>query len=374
MTHTSSQGKEKEDRGLFLQLPFILIDTVEMSDSAMVGFIRFCRSYLQKDKTIRYSGSYRTLAKEIRQPRTTCYRSVAQWIRSGLIVMSETADEFILSGDLSALWQKNPEHCKTQQRPKLGQISSTMSQFGTVLTSAASQDNLSSVPNINGTIPNRDDSVPNWDTNERKTPPIDTIDTLLDTKERVQGNFVDTSLPCTRLQLLELDPLCEDTYCPPSQEIKKSQKPPEKPNKQPKQPKKEKVVQPLLVENKKAVAFNDAEQQQFDWYCGLDFIRVHPPQDERKKAQCATLIPHVHSQEDMKSLAAFTKKRLEARGIKVYIVELGNMANSSNLNEWLASKQPANVIDFQQPRKRNFTFERIERERAAAQERAAIGG
>lgn len=139
-----------EDKGLFLQLPFILIDTVDMSDSAMVGFIRFCREHLQKDKTIAYHGSYRILSKEIKQARMTCYRSVDQWIKAGLVSLKETPDEFILTGNLSALWGENANHCKAHQRPK---FSSSASQIGTVINSTASQDNLNSVPNLNVTIP-----------------------------------------------------------------------------------------------------------------------------------------------------------------------------------------------------------------------------
>lgn len=376
------QSKEKEDRGLFLQLPFILIDTVEMSDSAMVGFIRFCRSYLQKDKTINYHGSYRLLAKDIKQARMTCYRSVEHWIKSELVTMTETPDEFILTGNLSFLWEKNANHCKTHQRPK---FNTSASQIETQSNSTMSQNNLNSVPNLNATIPNRDENGKNWDTNERKTAPIDTIDTLLDTRERENGNFADRSLPCLHPFLsidltsenVDLDTiLCEDfaysqhqpqpTTLQASLETRSTAvgagyttseetvKPPEKPVKGTKRTKKERVVQPALVDtSKKAVAYNEAEQQQFDWYCGLDFIHARPEQDTNKKAHCGKLIAHVHSQEDMQSLADFTKARLRALlNRDVYIAQLGNMANGDNLNAWIASKQTpqqaGKVIDFQQ--------------------------
>lgn len=200
--------EKKEDRGLFLQLPFILIDTVDISDSAMVGFIRFCRSYLQKDKTINYHGSYRLLAKDIKQARMTCYRSVEHWVKSGLVTMTEMPDEFILTGNLSFLWEKNANHCKTHQRPK---FISSASQIGTQSNSTTSQNNLNSVPNLNAAIPNWDENGKKWDTNERKTDPIDTVDTLLDTKNRENGNSAIASSPAHTLALVEDDFFLEDT-------------------------------------------------------------------------------------------------------------------------------------------------------------------
>lgn len=108
------------------------------------------------------------------------------------------------------------------------------------------------------------------------------------------------------------------------------------------------VKQPLLVDTNRGVAFNEEEQCVFEWYCAESFVRVAPPQDELRKKHCGTLVPHVHSQEEMHSLAEFTKERLKSRNINVYVVELGNMTNSSNLNAWLAKQHPTNVIDFQQ--------------------------
>lgn len=103
--------------------------------------------------------------------------------------------------------------------------------------------------------------------------------------------------------------------------------------------KKPKVEQPTLLDtNKKGVAYNDDEQRVFDWYSHLDFNRVAPEQTPTRKQHSATLVPHVHSQEEMQSLADFTKESLAKRGIKVYVVEMGNMTNSKNLNEWLAQR------------------------------------
>ena len=103
MTQAAQTETKKEDRGFFLQLPYILIDLLDMSDSATTGFIRFCRKFLQKDYTATYQGSYRSLASAIKQARMTCYRSVEQWITAGLITFTEMQDEFILTADLSPL-------------------------------------------------------------------------------------------------------------------------------------------------------------------------------------------------------------------------------------------------------------------------------
>lgn len=166
---------QKEDKGLFLQLPFVFIDTFDMSDSATIGFIRLCRECLQKDKTIRYSGSYRALAKTIKQARGTCYRSVEAWIKAGLVSRQDNADEFVLTGNLSSLWSQNAEYCKALQRPKFDhQQSSTASQICTT-----SVPNLTtSVPILNNGVPNLADSVPILTTSEHENAPIDSIDSI----------------------------------------------------------------------------------------------------------------------------------------------------------------------------------------------------
>lgn len=379
----SLQGKpeekpieKKEDKGLFLQLPFILIDTFDMSDSAMVGFIRFCREYLQKDKTINYHGSYRLLAKDIKQARMTCYRSVEGWVKAGLIEKRETPDEFVLTGNLSSLWEKNPAHCKSHQRPK---FKSLASQIETDTFSTMSQNNQNSVPNLNAAIPSRDENGKKWDANERKIDPIDTIDTLPDTRERSANaprtlTLLSLELDCDAEDFPEaqppikhINPSASYSQDTPQQPIQSKQtektyssdvpgykqttdvnapnenethSQPEKPARQKRErkPKTEKVEQPTLLDtSKKAVAYNEAEQRVFDWYCGCDFIHVKPEQDANKKKHCSTLAPHVHSQEEMQDLANFTRRWLKEHFKQdVHIVKMGNMAYSDTLNDWIA--------------------------------------
>lgn len=116
---------------------------------------------------------------------------------------------------------------------------------------------------------------------------------------------------------------------------------PPKPVKPASKQRKPKVEQPVLVDtSKKAVAYNDAEQRVFDWYCGCDFIHAKPEQDANKKKHCGKLAPHVHSQEDAQSLADFTKVWLKEHfKQEVYVVPLGNMAYSDTLNAWIAKQK-----------------------------------
>lgn len=129
---------------------------------------------------------------------------------------------------------------------------------------------------------------------------------------------------------------------------------PEKPPKGTKRPRKPTVKQDVLIDpSKKSVAYNEAEQQGFDWYCGCSFIHSKPEQDANKKKHFAKIAQFVHSQEEMQDLADFTKRWIKEHFKQdVYVVQPGNMANSDTLNAWIASKnkkqQPDNVIKFDQ--------------------------
>lgn len=147
----------------------------------------------------------------------------------------------------------------------------------------------------------------------------------------------------------------EDTQPTPKEEVSQEGEPvssggymqktpvnePEKPVKPASRQRKPKVEQPVLVDtSKKAVAYNEAEQRVFDWYCGCDFIHAKPEQDANKKKHCGKLAPHVHSQEEMQSLATFTKTWLKEHfKQEVYVVPLGNMAYSDTLNAWIAKQK-----------------------------------
>lgn len=122
--------------------------------------------------------------------------------------------------------------------------------------------------------------------------------------------------------------------------------PPSKPDKPASRQRKPKVEQPVLVDtSKKAVAFNEAEQRVFDWYCGCDFIHAKPEQDANKKKHCGKLALHVHSQEEMQSLADFTKTWVKEHFKQnVYVVPLGNMAYSDTLNVWIAKQKQAKRV------------------------------
>ena len=397
---TSPQGsnkvEKKEDRGLFLQLPFILIDTLKMNDSAMIGFLRFCRQFLQKDCTIEYHGSYRSLAEDISQARTTCYRSVEQWVKAGILQKEDTGDEFILTGNLTPYWSRNAEHCKAHQRPKSGQKkrkSSSASQIGTEENSTLSQNGTRSVPNRNTSIPNRDENGKKWDTSEHEIAPIDTIDTnVIDTKREkesgktiltpnvsgfavatpcilsfknldlgsLSGNLTETSAKFAYSQETTQQPAFEQNQEKMSElpdagyrqtidvntsSERKEEKPSTPAREKGKRSKKEKVEQPSLP-FERGIALDDDEQRISDWFCKFWFIKVPPLVNERYKKHCRTLVPFVHSWEEMQSLEKVARVYLQSQlkpGTKVGGLHLGNFTNPNVLNNWQPDT-PNNVV------------------------------
>lgn len=381
----SPQGKEekKEDRGLFLQVPYHIIDHLDMTDNAKIGFIRFCRLFNKKDKTIEFRGYYRGLASALRKSPAHTISIVDQWVQFDLVQREETIDGVILKVNTSAIWEKNKIDRKTQQCLNYEQ----QSLYNSENESSAVQDINAAIQNINTAVYKINAAIQNMNSDERKNALTRLLDItrLLDLKDEGQNHneqpsgYANATPPCLHpFQLIDFNsPLDNSSFAyshnttpttssQASQETgssavgagytngQSSVKQPEKPTKGTKRTKKEKVVQPALVDtNKKAVAYNEAEQQQFDWYCGCDFIHARPEQDANKKAHCGKLIAHVHSQEDMQSLADFTKARLSQQLQRdVYIAQLGNMANGDNLNAWIASRQKpqqtGKVIDFQQ--------------------------
>lgn len=339
----------KGDRGFFLQLPYILIDLLDMNDSAIVGFVRFCRRYLQKDYTATYQGSYRSLADAIKQARMTCYRSVDQWVYAGLVTRTENGDDFTLTVDLSPLWENNSTYCKALQRPKNNHHESpTASQIG---TAKALQR-----PSFTSTMSqNERNSVPNRDTNERKTNHIDSLqDSLQDSGyDRENAVLANASLPSVDVDT-EKDSSEEiehpETRCAPPTPIRanmsdaqqKSENPEvegssethqQNVNDEVKNGQKEKTTRgsrPRKI--REVISLSLEEQQVFEWYCQLWFNDVRPEPNETAKKHCKTLVPHILTFENMESLEKIARKEMVRLGIDRRVLYLGNLVKY--VNEW----------------------------------------
>jgi hypothetical protein len=386
-------SQPKDDRGFFLQLPYILIDLMDMSDSAIVGFVRFCRRYLQKDYTATYQGSYRSLADTIKQARMTCYRSVDQWVYAGLVARTENGDDFTLTVDLSPLWENNPAYCKALQRPKnIHTRSSTASQRGT-------QEALQRPTSISTASQNCTNNGQNWDANEGKTSPIDS---LQDSGKR-DGEILSPGVPpnltltdqeialIVRSRLPKDDAIFLECIGENSHRIyRKSGNPIEElmpfgmemskelqellavdveESSEALQSNKIEEVKEVQTANKPRrnagrgatkkpkVELSEAEQRIFEWYCGLWFIRdgIIPDITETTKTRCGQLVPHVHSFEEMDSLEKKTRAKIKSEkreGQKDRkVLYPGDLVNG--VNEWKASRK---IIDFQEKSTERLTW------------------
>lgn len=118
--------KRNPDRGRFLQIPYVLIDTVELSHSSIVGLIRFCRLYGNVDQTIEFHGSYNMLAKALRLAYGTTIKCIDEWIHAGIALKTDGTMDFDLIVDLSSLWARNRDYCeelKTKiRRPSIARL------------------------------------------------------------------------------------------------------------------------------------------------------------------------------------------------------------------------------------------------------------
>lgn len=100
--------------------------------------------------------------------------------------------------------------------------------------------------------------------------------------------------------------------------------------------KNEKTEQPSLPFDG-GLALNEDEQRISDWFCQFWFIRVPPKVNELYKKHCKTLVPHVHSWEEMQSLEKAARSYLQSQlkpGTKVGALHLGNFTNPNVLNGW----------------------------------------
>lgn len=107
---SNAQAQKKEDRGFFLQVPYYAID-LDLNPTTLTGFIRFCRLFNRKDKSVVYQGYYRGLARALNFSPNTTIKIVKEWVEHGLVIKEETPAGIVLKGNTAELWHKNKEYC-----------------------------------------------------------------------------------------------------------------------------------------------------------------------------------------------------------------------------------------------------------------------
>lgn len=100
-----------EDKGFFVQAPYVLID-MDMSASAFVGFIVFLRHFTRKDKMAVYHGYYRGLARVLHFSPGTTIKAVREWEAHSLVTKEDTPNGVLITSKTDELWEKNREYCK----------------------------------------------------------------------------------------------------------------------------------------------------------------------------------------------------------------------------------------------------------------------
>jgi len=107
----------------------------------------------------------------------------------------------------------------------------------------------------------------------------------------------------------------------------------------------EKVEQSSLPFDK-GIALNEDEQRISDWFCKFWFIKIPPTVNALYKKHCGTLVPFVHSWEEMQSLEKVARVWLQSQlkpGTKVGGLHLGNFTNTNVLNNWQPDL-PDNIV------------------------------
>lgn len=156
-----SEEKHKEDRGHFLQIPYYVIDSLDMTDNAKMGFIRFCRLFNRKDKTIEFRGYYRGLARALDKSPAHTISIVDQWVAFNLVQREDIAGGVILRVNTSAMWERNKIHkeaqnCSNYEQQRLYDESSTVHEINTT------------VQNINTAIHRINTAIQNMNSDERE--------------------------------------------------------------------------------------------------------------------------------------------------------------------------------------------------------------
>lgn len=329
------------NKGTFLQVPDVYLQTCDLPDSAQVLFLRLWDQCSYKGF---FLGSIRKLAKIVRLSKSTVDRMLKVLKDSPLITIEPAPDDEqdrtvmkitintcwlwdanqqYITSNIVPIWDTSNKEKKVKHCPKLGRTvpeKDELSQNGTLS------------PKLGRTVPDVSSKVPPYIS---KTI-LDQLDISKIVGDASPVVFNDANTPTT--PITEKEPPFEETTTeteeitpavskpvipPPSPEPTKPERPGKgKHNRNVTVTEKPAQPTPLALESEKELAF-------WDLWCTVWFNKDVPPAlTDTAKGHVKKLAGAIISIEQLNSLIAFARKELEDRNIKQKAVQLGNLVNS----------------------------------------------